>query len=271
MPTQTEKAERFLTLHDSAQPLLMPNPWDRGSAALLASLGFEALATTSSGFAATLGRLDGAVSRDEAIGHAQWLAEGTDLPVSADLENCFADDPAGVAETVRLAVAAGLAGCSVEDYAKRDEDPIYDHALAAERVAAAAEVAHSGPVHLVLTARAENYLRGKPYLADTITRLQSYQEGGADVLFAPGVTKPEEIRELVASVDRPVNVLALPGTPPVAELAAMGVKRISIGGAFAFCALDALAHAAREFREHGSYGYWDRVRSGAAAARAAFG
>jgi 2-methylisocitrate lyase-like PEP mutase family enzyme len=271
MPTQTEKAERFAALHHGTQPLLMPNPWDRGSAALLASLGFEALATTSSGFAATLGRLDGSVSRDEAISHAQWLAEGTDLPVSADLENCFADDPAGVAETVRLAVRAGLAGCSVEDYAKRDENPIYDHELAADRVAAAAEAAHSGPVHLVLTARAENYLRGKPYLADTIARLQSYQEAGADVLFAPGVTKPEEIRELVASVDKPVNVLALPGTPPVAELAAMGVKRISVGGSFAYYALDALAHAARELRDHGSYGYWDRVRSGAAAARAAFG
>ena len=271
MPTQMDKAERFLALHHGDRPLLMPNPWDRGSAALLASLGFEALATTSSGFAATLGRLDGAVTRDEAISHAQWLAEGTDLPVSADLENCFAHDPAGVAETVRLAVGAGLAGCSVEDYAKRDEDPIYDQALAAERVAAAAEAAHSGPVHLVLTARAENYLRGKPYLADTIARLQSYQEAGADVLFAPGVTKPEKIAELVASVDRPVNVLALPGTPPVAELAAMGVRRISVGGAFAFCALDALAHAARELREHGSYGYWDRVKSGAAAARAAFG
>lgn len=271
MPSHTEKADRFLALHQRAQPLLMPNPWDRGSAALLASLGFEALATTSSGFAATLGRPDGAVSRDEAISHARWLAEGTDLPVSADLENCFADDPAGVAETVRLAVDAGLAGCSVEDYAKRDEDPIYDRALAAERVAAAAEAAHSGPVHLVLTARAENYLRGKPYLADTIARLQSYSEAGADVLFAPGVTKAEEISELVASVDRPVSVLALPGTPPVAELAAIGVKRISVGGAFAYYALDALAHAAREFREHGSYGYWDRVRSGTAAARAAFG
>jgi 2-methylisocitrate lyase-like PEP mutase family enzyme len=271
MGTQTEKTERFLALHHGAHPLLMPNPWDRGSAALLASLGFEALATTSSGFAATLGRPDGAVSRDEAISHAQWLAEGTDLPVSADLENCFADDPAGVAETVRLAVGAGLAGCSVEDYAKRDEEPIYDRALAAERVAAAAEAAHNGPVHLVLTARAENYLRGKPYLADTIARLQSYSEAGADVLFAPGVTKPEEIAELVASVDRPVNVLALPGTPPVSELAAMGVKRISVGGAFAYYALDALVHAARELREHGTYGYWDRVRSGAAAARAAFG
>ena len=271
MPTQTDKAERFLALHHGDRPLLMPNPWDRGSAALLASLGFEALATTSSGFAATLGRLDGAVSRDEAISHAQWLAAGTDLPVSSDLENCFADDPAGVAETVRLAVGAGLAGCSVEDYAKRDKDPIYDQALAAERVAAAADAAHSGPVRLVLTARAENYLRGKPYLADTIARLQSYSEAGADVLFAPGVTKPEEIRELVASVDRPVNVLALPGTPLVAELAAMGVKRISVGGAFAHCALDALAHAARELREHGSYSYWDTARSGAAAARAAFG
>src|SRR5499425_2222045 len=129
MPTQTEKAAQFLALHHGEQPLLMPNPWDRGSAALLASLGFEALATTSSGFAATLGRPDGAVSRDEAISHARWLAEGTGLPVSADLENCFADDPAGVAETVRLAVDAGLAGCSVEDYANRDDDPIYDRAL----------------------------------------------------------------------------------------------------------------------------------------------
>jgi 2-methylisocitrate lyase-like PEP mutase family enzyme len=270
MPTQQEKAERFLALHQGDRPLLMPNPWDRGSAALFAFLGFEALATTSSGFAATLGRLDGAVTRDEAIGHALWLATGTDLPVSADLENCFADDPSGVAETVRLAVDAGLAGCSVEDYGRHVEDPIYDLGLAAERVAAAAEAAHRGPVRLVLTARAENYLHGKPYLADTIIRLQRYQDAGADVLFAPGVTKPEEIRELVAELDRPVSVLALPGAPPVAELGAMGVKRISVGGAFAFCALDAVAHAARELREHGTYGYWDRVRSGAAAARAAF-
>ncbi len=271
MPTQTDKAERFLALHQAGQPLLMPNPWDRGSARLLASLGFAALATTSSGFAATLGRLDGSVTRDEAIGHAAWIVAGTDLPVSADLENCFADDPGGVADTVRLALGAGLAGCSVEDFAGRDEDPIYDPALAAERVAAAAEVAHGGPVHLVVTARAENYLHGKPYLADTIARLQSYQEAGADVLFAPGVTKLEEIAELVRSVDRPVNVLALPGTPPVAELAGAGVKRISVGGAFAFCALDGLAQAARELRDQGSYGYWDRARSGGAAARAAFG
>src|SRR5499427_10073221 len=258
MTDQTQLAERFLALHRPGDPLLLPNPWDAGSARLLESLGFEALATTSSGFAATLGRLDGSVTRDEAVAHAASIASCTELPVSADLENCFADDPAGVAETVRLAVGAGLAGCSVEDYANRDDDPIYDRALAAERVAAAAEAAHSGPVRLVLTARAENYVRGRPYLADTIARLQAYQEAGADVLFAPGVTKAEEIRELVASVDRPVNVLALPGTPPVAELAAIGVKRVSVGGAFAFFALDALAYAARELRENGSYGYWDR-------------
>jgi len=267
---QPDKAQRFLALHHGDQPLLMPNPWDVGSARVLASMGFSALATTSSGFAATLGRADGAVTRDEAIGHARWLAEAVDIPVSADLENCFADDPAGVAETVRLAVAAGLAGCSVEDYAKRDEDPIYDHGLATERVAAAAEAAHGGSVHLVLTARAENYLRGRPYLAETIARLQSYQEAGADVLFAPGVTKAEEIRELVASVDRPVSVLGLPGTPPVAELAAMGVKRISVGGAFAYCAFDALIRAARELREQGTFGYWEQVKSGAKAAHTAF-
>jgi 2-methylisocitrate lyase-like PEP mutase family enzyme len=271
MPTQTEKAERFLALHQGEQPLLMPNPWDRGSARLFASLGFAALATTSSGFAATLARLDGSVTREEAIGHAAWIADGTDLPVSADLENCFADDPAGVAETVRLAVGAGLAGCSVEDFAGRDTDPIYDRALAAERVAAAAEAAHGGPVRLVLTARAENYLRGRPYLADTIARLQSYQEAGADVLFAPGVIKLEELAELVASVDRPVNVLALPGTPTVTELAGIGVKRISVGGAFAFVGIGAVAQAAIELRDQGTYGYWDPARAGAAAARAAFG
>jgi len=270
MPSQSEKCVRFLALHSGEQPLLMPNPWDRGSALLFASLGFAALATTSSGFAATLGRLDGDVSRDEAIGHAQWIAAGTDVPVSADLENCFADDPDGVAETVRLAVAAGLAGCSVEDYAKRDQDPIYDHSLAAERVAAAAEAAHSGPVHLVLTARAENYLRGNTSLADTIARLQSYQEAGADVLLAPGVTKADEIRDLVAAVDRPVNVLALPGTPLVSELAAMGVKRISVGGAFAFAGLGAVAAAASELRDQGTYGYWHQAGAGSAAARAAF-
>ncbi len=276
MPTQTEnaqaeRAQRFLALHQPGQPLLMPNPWDRGSAILLGSLGFTALATTSSGYAATLGRLDGSVTRDEAIAHAAWIASGTDLPVSADLENCFADEPAGVADTVRLAIGAGLAGCSVEDYTNRADDPIYDSVLAAERVAAAAQAAHEGPVHLVLTARAENYLRGNPDLGDTIARLQSFQEAGADVLYAPGVTKLEEIRQLVSAVDRPVNVLAQPATPSVADLAAVGVSRVSVGGAFAFVAIGAVAKAARELREQGTYSYWELARPGAAAARAAFG
>jgi len=276
MPTptehgQTEKAQRFLALHRPGEPLLMPNPWDRGSASLLASLGFAALATTSSGFAATLGRLDQSVTRDEAIAHSAWMASGTDLPVSADLENCFADDPEGVAETVRLAIGAGLAGCSVEDSTDQEDVLVYDAGLAAERVAAAAQAAHEGPVHLVLTARAENYLRGNPDLADTIARLQSFQEAGADVLFAPGVNKLEEIRQLVSSVDRPVNVLAMATTPSVADLAAIGVSRVSVGGAFALEALGAVANAARELREQGTYNYLELARPGGAAARAAFG
>ena len=172
--TQAEKAARFLELHRGDSPLLMPNAWDRGSAILLASLGFAALATTSSGFAATLGRLDGTVTRDEALAHAAELVAATDLPVSADLENCYADDPAGVASTIRLALAAGLAGCSIEDYTNRPDSPLYDLGLATERVAAAAEAAHAGPVPFVLTARAENFLRAEPDLADTIARLQAY-------------------------------------------------------------------------------------------------
>lgn len=267
---QQAKAERFLALHHGDQPLLLPNPWDAGSAKLLASLGFEALATTSSGFAATLGRLDGGITRHEAIGHSATVVAATDVPVSADLENCFADDPAGVAEAVRLAIEAGLAGCSIEDFARRKDDPIYDAALAAERVAAAAAAAHAGPVHLVLTARAENYLHGRPDLDDTIARLQSFQEAGADVLYAPGVSDLGDIRRLVSSVDLPVNVLALPNAPSVAELAAAGVRRISVGGAFAYAALGAVVTAARELREEGTYSFWKGAGVGATAARSAF-
>jgi 2-methylisocitrate lyase-like PEP mutase family enzyme len=271
MTEPAEKASRFLAMHRGERPLLLPNPWDLGSARLLASLGFQALATTSSGYAATLGRLDGSVTRDEALAHAASIAEATDLPVSADLENAFADDPAGVAETVRLAVEAGLAGCSVEDFSGREDEPIYDAGLAAERVAAAAERAHGGRVRLVLTARAENYLHGRPDLADTIGRLQAYQAAGADVLYAPGLSRLEDIRQLVASVDLPVNVLALPGAPTVPELAAVGVSRVSVGGAFAFAALGAMIEAARELREQGTYGFWERARDGAQGARSAFG
>jgi 2-methylisocitrate lyase-like PEP mutase family enzyme len=267
---QAEKAERFLALHRGGRPLLMPNPWDQGSAKLMASLGFEALATTSSGHAATLGRLDGSVTRDEAVAHAASIVQAVGVPVSADLENGFADDPAGVAETLRRALDAGLAGCSVEDSTGRPDDPIYDAGLAAERIAAAAEVAHGGPVHLVLTGRAENYLHGRPDLAATIARLQAYQEAGADVLYAPGLTSLDDIRQVAASVDRPVNVLALADAPPVSDLAAAGVGRISVGGSFAFAALGAVVAAARELREEGTYGYWERTRAGAKAARSAF-
>ena len=267
--TVTDIAERFLVLHRGPEPLLMPNAWDAGSASILASLGFAAIATTSSGFAATLGRLDGGVTRDEALEHAQALAAAVAVPVSADLEHCFADEPAGVAETVMLAAATGIAGCSVEDFCPRD-DAIYPHALATERVRAAAEAAHTGPVRLVLTGRAENFLHGVPDLADTIARLQAYQDAGADVLFAPGVGRAEDIRTLVANVDRPVNVLARPGAPTVAELAELGVGRVSVGGSFCWTALATMVTAATELRDDGTYGYWSAVPDGLAAARAAF-
>jgi 2-methylisocitrate lyase-like PEP mutase family enzyme len=271
VPTQAEKAELFRALHARPELLLLPNPWDVGSAKLLAWLGFAALATTSGGFAATLGRLDGSVTREEALAHAAELAAATSLPVSADLENAFADEPEGVAETIRMAVQAGLAGCSVEDFTGQPGTPIYDVALAADRVAAAAAAAKAGLVQLVLTARAENYLHGRPHLADTIARLQAYQEAGADVLYAPGLTSLDEIRQVVSAVDRPVNVLAMPGGPTIPELAEAGVRRVSVGASFAFAALGAVVEAARELREDGSYGFLDLAKSGRSAVRAAFG
>ena len=270
MSTQAERAARFLELHRPGEPLLMPNPWDAGSARILASLGFEALATTSSGHAASTGALDGSLTREQAIAHAATIVEATELPVSADLENCFADDPEGVAETVALALRAGLAGLSVEDYTTRAEDPIYDLALASERVAAAAQVAHAGPVHLVLTARAENHLRGRDDLGDTIARLRAYGAAGADVLYAPGITDADQIRQIVAAIEQPLNVLTFPGLPPVAELARLGVSRVSVGGAFAYAALAGLLDAAAELRDRGSYSFLERAAAGSSAARAAF-
>lgn len=264
------RAASFRALHRPGAPLLLPNPWDAGSARVLASLGFAALATTSSGFAATLGRPDGGVSRDESLAHGAVMVAATDLPVSADLENGFADDPDGVAQTVALAVEAGLAGCSIEDFTGHADAPIYAEDLAAERITAAAQAAHRGPVQLVLTARAENYLRGRPDLSDTIARLQRYQEAGADVLYAPGLTSPEDIAALVTSVDLPVNVLAFPGGPDVAQLAELGVARVSVGGAFAYVAIDALATAARELLGAGTLGYWQQAAAGRAVAAAAF-
>ena len=267
MSYQADLARWFLQLHGGAQPLLLPNPWDAGSARLLASLGFQALATTSSGFAATLGRLDGHVTREEAIANAGEIVDATDLPVSADLENCYAGDAEGVGDTIELALRAGLTGCSIEDFSGEE---IYDLDVAVERVAAAAAAAHAGPVHLVLTARAETHLHGRDDLDDTIARLQAYGQAGADVLYAPGLRSIEDIRTVLAAIDRPLNVLALPGMPSVDELAAAGVARISTGGAFAFAALGAVVEAARELREQGTYGFWERAKLGSSAVRAAF-
>jgi 2-methylisocitrate lyase-like PEP mutase family enzyme len=250
--------------------LLIPNPWDVGSAKLLASLGFQALATTSGGFAATLGRLDGRVTRDEALAHAARIATAVDVPVSADLENCFAHEPAGVAQTVERAIAAGLCGCSVEDFTGDPQAPLYPLALAAERVAAAAEAAHGGPVHLVLTARAENHIRGVTDLQDTIERLRAYEHAGADVLFAPGLTSADDIRQVLESVRLPLNVVTRAGLPSVAELGALGVRRISVGQAFAYGAYGALLEAGHELLEVGTYGFLDRAAAGVKAGEAAF-
>ena len=241
---RVEQAERFRALHDGPEPLLIPNAWDAGSAKLLVAMGFGAVATTSSGFAASLGRLDGYTMDDEALANAAVIvkAAGT-VPVSADLENGFTDEPAKLRVTLLNALGIGLAGCSIEDYTGRPDDPLYDLKFAAERVEAAA----------------------------TIARLQAYQEAGADVLFAPGLSGAADIRSVVSSVDRPVNVLALPNCPPVAELAEIGVRRISIGGAFAFAAYGAMIEAATELRDRGTYGYWARTDIGRSAVREHFG
>lgn len=270
-PARPELVAAFRDLHVPGRPLLIPNPWDVGSARALAHLGYRALATTSSGYAATLGRLDGTVTRPQALRHAADIVAATPLPVSADMENGFADDPSGVAALVRDAIGVGLAGCSIEDSTGRPDDPIYEPGLAAERVAAAAGAAHDGAHRLVLTARAENYLHGRPDLADTIARLHSFQGAGADVLYAPGLTRASDIAAVVDAVDLPLNVLAMPGGPSVAELADLGVSRVSVGGSFAFAALDALVTAARELLDEGTYGYGQRAGRGRDFAIAAFG
>lgn len=265
-----DRFDEFRDLHVAGAPLLIPNPWDVGSARILADLGFAALATTSSGFAATLGQLDGTVDRDQVLRHAAAIVAATDLPVSADAENGYADDPAGVAGFVADALGVGLAGCSIEDATRTAAEPIYDIELAHDRIAAAADAAHSGPRRLVLTARAENYLYDRPDLADTIARLQRFQEAGADVLFAPGLTRIEDIRDVVTAVDRPVNVLAMRSGPSIAQLAEAGVARVSVGGSFAFAALGALVEAARELLDHGTYGYTERSAIGRDAVTSAF-
>jgi 2-methylisocitrate lyase-like PEP mutase family enzyme len=260
--------DRFRELH-AGGIFVMPNPWDIGSARLLASLGFPALATTSSGHAASLGRLDQHVERDELVAHAAQIARAVDVPLNVDAERCFGVDPAGVAETVALLADAGAAGCSIEDY-----DPearrIDDVDAAAERVAAAAEAARSHSNPIVLTARAENRLYGVDDMDDTIGRLRAYAEAGAEVVYAPGLVDLDEIATLVRAVDRPVNVLALPAGPSVAELAGVGVRRVSTGGALAFAAYGALVAGARELLDSGTSTY-ARERLSRADAAAAFG
>jgi 2-methylisocitrate lyase-like PEP mutase family enzyme len=251
--------ERFRELHREGL-FVMPNPWDIGSALLLASLGFPALATTSSGHALTLGRTDQHVTRDELLSHAAALAAALDVPLNVDAERCFAEDPAGVAETVRLVADTGAAGCSIEDYdpATRSIDPLK---LAAERVSAAAEVSRGRG--LVLTARAENHLYGAGNLDDTVARLRAYRQAGADVVYAPGLVDLEDIAHVVRDVEAPVNVLACPRGPSIPELQSVGVRRVSTGGALAKSAYGTLVSAARELLEAGSSSYADSALSDA--------
>jgi 2-methylisocitrate lyase-like PEP mutase family enzyme len=271
MPSQRELAEAFRSLHERSEIFVIPNPWDAGSAKVLASLGFSALATSSAGSAAARGRLDGTLSRREAMDHAQEIAGAVSVPVSADLEDGFARSPEGIAETARQALATGIAGFSIQDSTGDPAAPILEPSLAAERVRAAAEVAHGGPAHLILTARAENHLRQRADLADTVSRLQSYVEAGADVVFAPGLSDLDDIRAVVTSVPAPVNVLVRAGTPTAAKLGDVGVRRVSIGSAFVWVALGAVIDAAAELRDHGTYGYLDAMAHGAQIARRALG
>jgi 2-methylisocitrate lyase-like PEP mutase family enzyme len=263
MQTQARKGNAFRELHERDNAFIIPNPWDIGTARLLAQLGYEALATTSAGYAFSVGQRDNTISRDEMMAHVRAIASATELPVSADLENGFGDQPETVAETIRLAAATGLVGGSIEDNAQNPNDPIYEYELAAERIRAAVEAARSLDFPFTLTARAENYLVGRPDLKDTIKRLQAYQEAGADVLYAPGLVSRDDIAALVSSVDRPVNVvMGLQGVRlSLAELSEIGVKRVSVGSALSRAALGAFLRAAREMLEHGTFDFSDEAVS----------
>lgn len=264
MLTQAEKAVVFQTLHQRSKPFVIGNPWDAGSARILTSLKYEALSTTSAGLAFSLGRKDGtaAVSRAEALANAKLIVEATTLPVAADLENGYGHRPEDAAETIREAAAVGLVGGSIEDATGNSADPIYNFNHAVERVAAAAEAAHSLPFPFMFVARAENYLHGRPDLDDTIRRLQAFEKAGAEVLYAPGLTSAEDIRTLCSSVTKPVNVLmGLKGAPrlTVAELGDLGVHRISIGSGFSRAALTAFLHAAKEVIDDGTFTFADQA------------
>jgi 2-methylisocitrate lyase-like PEP mutase family enzyme len=254
--TQAEKGRAFAALHREGC-FVIPNPWDAGSARLLAGLDFQALATTSAGLAFALARRDGAnlVDRDETLGNARAIVEASELPVSADLEDGFGPHPDDAAETIRQAAAVGLVGGSIEDSTREGGDPVYEIGHAADRVRAAAEAARALTFPFMLVGRAENYLHGRPDLADTIRRLQAYQEAGADVLYAPGLRTRDEVASVVRAVDRPVNVLMGPGGASVADLAALGVRRVSVGGTLYRAALGGFMRAARELRDKGSFGF----------------
>jgi 2-methylisocitrate lyase-like PEP mutase family enzyme len=258
--TQTEKATRFRALHEGPGAFLIPNPWDAGSARILAGLGFQALATSSGASAGILGRRDGQVTRDEALVHARAIVLATDLPVSGDLEKGFGDAPAAAAETIRLAGEVGLVGGSIEDATGDKEKPLYDIGHATERVAAAAQAARALPFPFTLTARAENFFRGNPDLDDTIKRLQAFEQAGADVLFAPGLPDLAAVRAVCAAVSKPVNfMVGIRGKSfTVAELEAAGVRRISLATSLYRAAMSGLLEAAREVKEKGTFGYLDR-------------
>jgi 2-methylisocitrate lyase-like PEP mutase family enzyme len=277
MRTQAEKAAAFRALHERPGAFIIPNPWDAGTAKMLAALGFEALATTSLGLANSLGRPDGAhaVSRAEVLENCRIIVAATDLPVNADLENGYADEPRAAAEMIRLAAEAGVVGGSIEDATGRPGQPIYDFNLAVERVQAAVEVARSLPVPFILTARAENLLHGRLDFDDTIRRLQAFDEAGADVLYAPGVRDLATIRTVASSVSKPLNVVMSAADPALtaAQLAEAGVKRISVGGALSRLALAAFLEGAREMKDAGGFtwvrrtvpsrelkGMWERTR-----------
>ncbi len=249
---RTECAARFRALHEREGAFVMPNPWDIGSARLLAGLGFEALATTSSGLAFALGKVDGAVSREEHLGHIRALVRATPLPVNADLENCYFDDTREAAETIALAAKAGAAGGSIEDYSGHPDGQIYEFDHAVARVAAAVEIARSLAIPFTLTARAENLIRGRPDLDDTIARLQAFEKAGADVLYAPGLKTLDEVRRVCAVLSKPVNVLATSALT-VSQIADAGAKRISVGGALARTALGGFLDAVREIRDKGTF------------------
>jgi 2-methylisocitrate lyase-like PEP mutase family enzyme len=266
MPDATNvKADRFRALHDAGGTFVIANAWDAGSARLLAGLGFAALATSSGAAAGTLGRRDGQISRDEAIAHARAIAAATGLPVSADLENGFGAEPAAAALTIRLAGEAGLVGGSIEDASGDADRPLYDFAHAVERVEAAVKAARQLPFAFTLTARAENFLRGKPDLDDTIRRLQAFEKAGADVLFAPGLPDLAAVRAVCAALTKPVNfMVGIPGKSfSVAELEAAGVRRISLATSLWRAAMSGMIAAAREVREQGTFGYLDAMVSGA--------